>query len=53
MGGRAGMLGQPRDVRGAVRAGRLQVIERKAPRGAFIFCAGLLGLGRRDDRDLA
>jgi ribosome maturation factor RimP len=39
------MLGQPRDVRGAVRAGRLQVIERKAPRGAFIFCAGFWAWG--------
>jgi hypothetical protein len=47
------MLGQPRDVRVVVRAGRLQVIERKAPRGAFIFCGRLLARGRRDERDLA
>lgn len=39
------MLGQPRDVRVVVRAGRLQVIERKAPRGAFIFCGRLLAGG--------
>ena len=45
VGGRAGMLGQPRDVRGVGRAGRLQVIVRKAPRGAFIFCGGVFGPG--------